>query len=57
MCTEIAELREQTGIAGDTMVDYECDRGHHAGKYVKFTSDQLYLTICEAQVFVESPSP
>ena len=57
VCTEIGELREQTGLAGDTMVDYECDRGHYAGKYVKFTSDQLYLTICEAQVFVESPSP
>ena len=56
VCTEIAELREQTGLTGDTMVDYECDRGHYAGKYVKFTSDQLYLTICEAQVFVESPS-
>ena len=57
VCTEIGELREQTGLAGDSMVDYECDRGHYAGKYVKFTSDQSYLTICEAQVFVESPSP
>ena len=52
VCTEIGELTAQTEA---TMVDYDCNMGHYNGKYVKFSSDQRYLTICEAQVLVENP--
>ena len=50
VCTEIAQLVQQTG---STLVEYACDRGEAAGEYVKFSTDQRFLTICEAKVFVK----
>ena len=48
VCTEIAQLN------GTRLVDYVCDQGELKGEYVKFSSDQTYLTICEAKVFVKA---
>ena len=50
VCTRIPQLEQQT--ESTLMADYECDQGQHSGEYVKFSSDQDYLTICEARVFV-----
>ena len=48
VCMEIAQL------SGTGLVDYDCDQ-FHAGQYVIMSSDQSYLTICEAKVFVIDP--
>ena len=50
VCTEIAQLVQQTG---STLVEYACDKAVAGGEYVKFSTDQRYLTICEAKVFVQ----
>ena len=47
VCTEIDQL------TGSGLVDYHCDQ-FHEGQYVILSSDQNYLTICEAKVFVET---
>ena len=47
VCKEIDQL------TGTGLVDYECDT-FHEGQYVILSNDQVYLTICEAKVFVEA---
>ena len=44
--------REIDQLSGTGLVDYDCDQ-YHVGQYVILSTDQSYLTICEAKVFVE----
>ena len=46
VCKEIDQL------SGTGLVDYECDQ-YLVGQYVIISNDQVYLTICEAKVFVQ----
>ena len=47
VCKEIDQL------TGAGLGDYDCDT-FHEGQYVILSNDQVYLTICEAKVFVEA---
>ena len=47
ICVDIPQL------SGIGLVEYDCNQ-YHEGQYVILSSDQSYLTICEAKVFVEA---
>ena len=47
VCKEIDQL------GGTGLVDYDCDQ-FHEGQYIILSTDQSYLTICEAKVFVQA---
>ena len=46
VCTDIPQL------SGTGLMDYYCDQSYE-GQYVILSTDQTYITICEAKIFVD----